>query len=327
MAEKRTTLLGFAIVASVAVVPVLLGVLLLVAVVRPMDNATPRNGDRHVSARALAALKTFEHAIVRKDTVMIGPPSAILLLDRIPQCQATWDGHGSLTDRVRAALSKAAPAPSPAQRMAAQLSDLDDELLRFSTGANRRVASAVGFDSLRWFEAVGRAFQVPVEAPEYPGRKFTVQCADLASAIAVLSRSNGRMLNALSWRGTEVARVMAHWRSDQFVEVSAREVARGNPWLGLPGCVFLGSATPESDMAMPAYFVTGTRIADESLCTREEVFVAAGHKGVAEAPVAIAGEATPDLAVDDPRWKVPPSLDMMLQPLATLRRPSGSLYR
>ena len=74
MADKRTTLLGFAIAASVAVVPVLLGVLLLVGVIRPMDSTAPRNGDRHVSARALAALKTFEHAIVRKDTVMIGPP-------------------------------------------------------------------------------------------------------------------------------------------------------------------------------------------------------------------------------------------------------------
>ena len=36
---------------------------------------------------------------------------------------------------------------------------------------------------------------------------------------------------------------------------------------------------------------------------------------------------TPDLGVDDPRWKVPPSLDVMLRSLSTLRRPAGSLYR
>ena len=325
---RRTTLLQFAIAASVAVLPVLLGVLLLVAVVRPLDPAAPsaRTGDRHVSARELAALKTFERAIVRKDTVTVGPPTAILLLDRIPQCRSAWDGHGTLMERVRAALFKTAPAPSPAEKIAAQLSDLDDALLRFSTGANRRVSAAVGFDSLRWFEAVGIALRLPVEAPEYPGRKFTVQCADIANAVAMLSRFDGRMLNTLSWRGTEVARVMAHWRPDQFVEVSAREIARGNPWLGLPGCIFMGNAAAAGESSVPAYFVAGTRLAEGPLCTREELFAVAEHQGVAP-PAGIAGEATADLAADDARWKVPPSLGAMLQSLSTLRRPSGSLYR
>src|SRR5690349_9957335 len=224
--RRRITLLGFAIVASAAVVPVLLGVLLLVAVIRPMDPAAPtaRNGDRHVSARLLAALKTFERAIVRKDTVAVGPPTAILILDRVPQCRAAWDGSGSRMDRVRerlrSLLAKSAPAPAPAERLAAQLADLDDELLRFSTSAHRRVDAVVGFDSLRWFEAVGAALQTPIEAPEYPGHKFTVQCADIATAAAILARSNGRMLGALSWRGTEVKRVLARWRPEQFVEIS-----------------------------------------------------------------------------------------------------------
>ncbi|TMG92687.1 MAG: hypothetical protein E6H76_01215, partial [Betaproteobacteria bacterium] len=73
MAEGRaTTLLEFAIVASAAVVPVLLLVLLVVGVVRPLDPAGPtvRNSDRHVSVRQVAALKTFERAIVRRDTVV-----------------------------------------------------------------------------------------------------------------------------------------------------------------------------------------------------------------------------------------------------------------
>jgi hypothetical protein len=57
------------------------------------------------------------------------------------------------------------------------------------------------------------------------------------------------------------------------------------------------------------------------------LFVPVAYQGIAKEPTGIAGEATADLAVDDPRWKVPPSLDVMLQSLATLRRPSGSLYR
>ncbi|TMH62537.1 MAG: hypothetical protein E6H55_08010, partial [Betaproteobacteria bacterium] len=85
MAEGRaTTLLDFAIAASVAVVPVLLLVLLLVGVARPLDTVgqAARNGDRHVSVREVAALKTFERAIVRRDAVSEGPPSVLMLLDR-----------------------------------------------------------------------------------------------------------------------------------------------------------------------------------------------------------------------------------------------------
>ena len=71
MAERRAlSLLDFAIAASLAVVPVLLGVRALVAVVRPADpDSLWRQGrsDRYVSVRHVAALKTFERAIVRRD--------------------------------------------------------------------------------------------------------------------------------------------------------------------------------------------------------------------------------------------------------------------
>ncbi len=77
---------------------------------------------------------------------------------------------------------------------------------------------------------------------------------------------------------------------------------------------------------MPAYYVTGPH-APDSLCTRPEMFVATDDRDEAPPPTGIAGEPTPDLAANDERWKVPPSLDVMLAPLATLRRPSGSLYR
>ncbi len=74
----------------------------------------------------------------------------------------------------------------------------------------------------------------PIETPDYPGVRFTVQCADIASAVATLARSNGRMLATLSWRGTEVERVLSRWRPEQFVEISARNIARANPWAACP---------------------------------------------------------------------------------------------
>src|SRR4029077_18880749 len=91
-----------------------------------------------------------------------------------------------------------------------------------SSGDTRRVSDKVGLDSARWFEAVTTALQTPIEAPEYPGIWFAVQCADIAAAVSTLARSNGRMLAALAWRGTEVERVITRWRPEQFVEISAR---------------------------------------------------------------------------------------------------------
>ena len=42
--------------------------------------------------------------------------------------------------------------------------------------------------------------------------------------------------------------------------------------------------------------------------------------------IGVAGGPGPDTAVGDDRWKVPPSLDMMLQPLEALHRTSGAMY-
>ena len=70
MAERRSvSLLECAIAASAVVVPVLLGVIALVAFVRPADPDglwRQARSDRYVSVRHVAALQTFERAIVRR---------------------------------------------------------------------------------------------------------------------------------------------------------------------------------------------------------------------------------------------------------------------
>jgi cell division protein FtsI/penicillin-binding protein 2 len=326
MPEKRTTtLLDFAIVASAAVLPVLLAVLLAVDLARPLVGGTGAgDGERHVSVRELAALKTFERAIVPRHAVTQGPPTAGLILERVPQCRSAWDGHEGLITRLRRVLGHGPAPASPAQRLEVELADLDDELLRFSTGAQRRVEEAVGFDATRWFDAVSVALQVPVAAGDYPGHEFRLQCADIAGAVAKLARANGHLLAVLSWRGSEGQRTIAHWRPDQFVEVTARQVARANPWQGLLGCVFMGGGAAAP--ATPAYFVSSPGLVDQELCERREMF-ADGKEPAVAVPTGIAGEPTLDLPVNDERWKVPPSLDALLRPLATLRRPSGALYR
>jgi hypothetical protein len=326
-ARRRTSLLQLAIIASGAVLPVLLGVLLMVASARQADVLVPsRASDRYVSVRHVAALKTFEHAIVRRDRVAAALPTAEALVERIPHCRAAWEGGHGAIDRLRQRVTRAAErGVSPAARMAAQLKDIDDALRAFSSGENRRVTDVLGLDAAAWFDAVTTALQTPVEAPDYPGRRFALQCTDVAGAVAALARGNGRMLASLAWRGTEVDRVIARWRPEQFVEVSARDIARANPWAGIPGCVYFGART--GDAASATYYLGGIRGLDDRLCKRADLRGIADDNGHTAPAFRLAGEPTPDLPVDDARWKVPPSLGALLQPLETLRRPGGSLYR
>ena len=323
--KRPTTLLDFAIAASVAVVPVLLGVLLLVAWLRPLEAGSRGkiDGDRHVSVRQVTALKTFERGIVRRDSVGSGPPTAAALLAGVPACRDEWQGRRGAISRIKGYFASSSDTtPQPAERIAAQLAELDHALLAFSTAANRRVSDPLGFDIGRWTETVSLVVRAPAESPEYPGRKFVVQCADIARAVATLTRSDARMLAALAWRGTEVPRVVAHWRHDQWVEISARYLARTNPWTGIAGCVYMGGRAADTDgSAAPSYFIAETQGVALKVCKQEAMH------GSATPPSAIVGEPTASMAADDERWKVPPSLSAMLRALDPLNRPTGDLYR
>jgi hypothetical protein len=321
MTRRTPTLLEFGIAASVAVVPVLLGVLLLVAWLRPLaePKTTTPEGERHVSARQVAALKTFERAIVRRDLVTPGPRDASALLAGIPACRAEWEGrHGTLARVRRWLLPGTDAVASPAERLAAQLAGLDEALAAFSTSPNSRVSAPVGFDLVRWTHAVQEVLREPAESPEYPGRKFDVQCADIAGAVATLTRTNARMLSALAWRGTVVPRVAARWRPDQFLEISSRHVARSNPWGGLPGCVYLG----HDDAAGPTHFVAETRGIAERLCLEPQT--SGRRQDDSLALTGITGEPVADMAPDDERWQVPPSLSGMLRALDPLHRSTAA---
>ena len=160
MSERRTALLDFAIAASLAVVPVMLAVLVAVGTLRPADawRAPP---DRYVSVRHVAALKTFEHAVVTRDAAS-ALPTAAELLRGVPRCERewgpSWRQSWSTSRWLPSALRDA--APSRAEQVASQLAALDAALHRFSTRANRRVAEAIGFDAARWFAAADKRLAV-----------------------------------------------------------------------------------------------------------------------------------------------------------------------
>ena len=323
MADTRSSLLGFAVAASVAVVPMLVGVLMAIGAVFPSDRQSAAT-DVHVSVRQLAAMKTFESGIVRRDAVAARALDADALLGAIPECAQEWSARGRFIDRVRAVVRPMSGAPV-ARRVAAELAELDAALARMSAEANRRVVDPVGFDLGRWSLAARAALAQPVESPQYPGRSFRVACDDLAAAAAALARGHGRMLSTLAWRGSEVDRTTATWRPGQYVAISAHHVARANPWAGVPGCVFLAGG--DEPPAVPPVVVRGTRTPGDRVCLHPPVYAATIDEAVTARPTAVAGEPRAFDPPGDARWQVPPSLGALLQPLDTLLRPSGALYR
>jgi hypothetical protein len=307
MAERRSpSLLDFAIAASLTVVPIMLAILLGVAEIRPAEPGTAAwRGlpDRYVSVRQVAALKTFEAAIVPRQG--LAPPTAQQVQDGLPSCRRAWN------------------ARRDAEQIASRLAAFDAALLRFSARANTRVAQAVGIDPARWFAAAEKSLGAALETAEYPGQRFQLRCADLADALAAPARADARLLDALAWRGTESGATLARWRPEQQMEVAPHLVTRRNPWNGIAGCIYLG----RDDHAVPTHFIAGTRSVQRRLCSLPALIGPDGAASQAAAPGALGGEPGLADAVDDTRWMVPPSLLTMLQPLESLRQPSGSLYR
>lgn len=314
MAKTSRSLLDFAIAASLAVLPIMLGVVWLVAVVRPTDPdaALHRTADRYLSLRHLAALKTFEHAIVARPVAMLPGPRQVL--EGVPRCRAEW-GRGIEARRWAVELigfgAEGAPARTPADEISAQLAALDAALLRFSSRENPRVGQALGLDAARWFEAASHSLATPIESAQTQGRHLELGCADLAAALAALVRSEGRMLEALTWRGTAGKAVLSRWDADQQMAIGPTQVMRRNPWGGVAGCIFLGRSDSDSS---PTHFLAAARSAQRSLCATPGALALVGEPGLAD-------------PFDDPRWSVPPSLHAILAPLDGLRQPSQALYR
>jgi hypothetical protein len=327
VAERRKlSLLDCAIAASAAIVPVLLGVITLVAVVRPADpDGLDRQGrdDRYVSVRRVAALKTFERAIVRRAADAPLAVGAAAVLAGVPACGGEWGGGAPTVRWLRGVTGGGRVEVTPAEQVAVQLAELDAVLLRFSTRTNPRVEHPVGVDAARWFSAASVALATPIAVGDAPGRDFRVRCVDLAAALDSLRRADAAMLESLAWRGTEGSATLARWRDDQEMQITARELTRKNPWGGVPGCIYLGAGD-----GAPSHFIAPARSAQQRVCALAEVRgPTTGASGAAAAPRALIGEPGPTDAVDDPRWMVPPSLFTLLQPLESLRQPTGALYR
>ena len=334
--RKPASLLDFAIAASIAVVPVLLGVVLLVAVIRPADadalrpqpagalpERSPGRGAQDLRARGAAAQRD------RRPHFPMAPASSPAL----PECQREWRGASPWRAWLAENGLARTPPPPPAEQIAAQLAGFDAALLAFSSRSNARVEHPVGFDAGRWFTAASAALAAPIENPDAPAHPFRLRCADLADALAALARSDAAMLDSLAWRGSESRLALAHWPEDagdadpgapgdapQSLERRRRLhlFRRRGGGRGRRACLPRGAAQRPAAGLRPARAGAAP--------TRRR---ARRRRRGDAAPVVTVLAGEPGLAdpLDDSRWSVPPSLQAMLQPLETLRQPTGALYR
>jgi hypothetical protein len=351
---------------------VLLGVIALVAFVRPADPDglwRQARSDRYVSVRHVAALQTFERAVVHRGSTAPSLVTPRAVLDGLPACRREWGGDTGALHALRELVVGHGDDAPLALRIAAQLNELDAALLRFSVRPNR----ARRAPCRRRRRALVRCRRrrpgdAARDPPRRPGSASRCAAPTWRARSAPLRRADAAMLETFAWRGSEGAATLARWRPDQEMRISAREVTRRIPGAGSPAAstsaapatanrpaissppraassnasaprAAVSGATPEasgSAAALGGVALVASRAVAASLpslalspasSASALALAAAALTGPFSPPIALQGEPGPGDAIDDPRWQVPPSLLTLLQPLESLRQPTGALYR
>ena len=178
LSAARLTLLQFAIAASAAVVPVLLAVLLIVASARQADGATPAREQR--SPRERAPGRRAEDVRARDRPPRPGAAPVLPIADDAARARSAMPrrvGWPRRHARPRAARCwRARPTTARRRRRAWPRSSTKSTQALLRLQQRRRTgASATPSASTRarWFDAVATALQTPIEAPDYPGVRFT----------------------------------------------------------------------------------------------------------------------------------------------------------
>lgn len=309
--------------------------------------ASARN--RYVNARLVAALKTFEGAIVPlAQAGRRAPPDASVLIAGLPECRKVLDdAPGLWTKRVAEFRQRKIDTTTTADRLAARLAALDIYLAQLTSGKNPRFQQALAFDASRWFVAVQAALQQPVPVSGPTGEmQLTLGCNDVVAALRMLvpepcrqmlvsspaaivparARQDCGVLENLDWREVSVPAVLRNFAPRQQIGVPERIVAQRNPWGAVPGCVYWQATAAQPGRVL---YQSDRELGNRQVCESAEVSGRSAQKaqltGVAGASVEAAEIEAMPLA--DARWSVPPSLPLILRPLDALRQPGSQLYQ
>ena len=252
-----------------------------------------------MSVRHVAALKTFEHAIVRRDAASPRRADAPRYSPAFPRAGAMGRRLGERAPAAQLAIGKRRRrSPADADRAAARRARR--RAAAFSSADERRVERCRRLDAARWYApSKTRAARRRSRRPTSPGAVSRCDAATSSPRSPRCARRRGDAGDARVARHRGSA-TLARWRAEQMSRSRRATVSGRNPWGGVAGCIYFGG---EARRAPATSSPGAARRAAMRLCRRPGGASAAARAGAER----LAGEPR-QTAVDDARWTVPPSL-------------------
>lgn len=291
---------------------------------RPVENV-------YLDARRLAALQTFERAIVPLKSLRdYRAPTADLIRQQFDFCADPLREQGRETVSARSRRTNPCANTGAAEELACHLITINSRLNEMSGDgrANReRVLSeryVVHVDS--WIDAIRTTQSQPVAQSAMTvreqGKHQSVPCRDALGAARQLAASDGKLLGLLAWRELSPKNVVAgQFAPDQAIKMSGRILEQRNPWGGVPGCIYYGDVNRHGKLM----FVTDKRQSNRQAC------VAMRPKGTDEKDMTGVFQRTTgdrrESSAEDSHAAPPESLDVILADLDNIRLPWKDLFR
>jgi hypothetical protein len=265
--------------------------------------------DQYLDRQRVAALQTFERAIVPLASQRgFREPTPGDLRAQLAFCAT------AMAPRPVAASAGSAGAcagSDAAEELACNLRRIDNRLAAMSggyqRGGERLLTERYVVSVPRWVEAIrgARGDATPAGAAVPDGAGQAISCTAAVKAARDLAAGDGRLLDLLAWRERAAGGAARRFAPGQQVLISEHILAQHNPWSGVPGCVYYGSA--------PLMFVSDARQANRQAC------FAMRPAGVAEKYL--------HAAIDGGEDSPPPSLQTILADLDNIRLPGRELFR
>jgi hypothetical protein len=281
----------------------------------------------YLDAQRLAALRTFERAIVPLKSLRdYKAPTAELIRKQFEFCVDPLKEQSRATASARARRTNSCANPSAAEELACHLRTINSRLNEMSGRKNRERALSERYvvDVDSWIDAIrtpaGQAVAKPAIESRGPGKQQAVACRDALAAAADLAAGEGKLLGLFAWRELSSKNVAAgQFAPGQALKVSSRILEQRNPWGGIPGCIYYGGTRQHGKVM----FVTDKRQSNRQSC------VAMRPRGTDEKDMTAvflrATGAKPEGA--DAAPAPPESLEVILADLDNIRLPWKDLFR
>ena len=287
-------------------------------VLRPVETV-------YLDGRRLAALRTFERAIVPLKSLRNYPtPTADLVRARFEFCADPLQEQATVSARSKR--TNPCANASAAEELACHLRTIDSKLQEMSGDrrANRVLGERYVVSVERWIEAIRTSQEQPAVQPagerRAPRKHEGVACRDALAAARQLAAGDGRLLGLIAWRELTPKSVVAgQFAPDQAVKVSSGILEQRNPWSGVPGCIYYGEASRHGKVM----FVTDKRRSNLAAC------MAMRPDGTADKDLIAVFQGPPGGKREngDAAAAAPESLDVILGDLEHIRLPWNDLFR